>query len=183
MLIDEFLPNYDFSEKHEINIRASAENVYESVNSVDLSESWIIWGLLSLRGLGRSSPKTLTLRDFTKEGFAVLGERANEEILLGLAGKFWTPSGCLQDINAESFREFQKTGFAKAAWDFSLTKVDETEIRLSTETRVRCLDESSCKKFNFYWRFIQPFSGWIRNEMLRLIKQRAERDIKIADLK
>ena len=127
-----------------------------------------------MRGLGRSSVRTLTLRDMTKEGFAILGEKPNKEILLGLAGKFWSASGCLQDVNAENFREFQTKGFAKAAWNFSLAEVGEAEIRLSTETRVQCLDESSLTKFSFYWRFIQPFSGLIRQEMLRLIKQKAE---------
>ena len=71
MLIDDFMPGYDFSEKHETNVRASAQKVYSAVNSTDLSDSWIIGGLLTLRGLGRQSAKTLTLRDMTKDGFAV----------------------------------------------------------------------------------------------------------------
>lgn len=176
MLINDFMPNYDFSEKHETNIRASAEKVYAAVNSVNLADSWIIWGLLSLRGLGRTSSKTLTLRDMTKEGFAILGEKPNQEILLGLAGKFWSISGCLQEVNAENFREFDKKGFAKAAWNFFLTEASENEIRLTTETRVQCLDKDSLESFRFYWRFIKPFSGWIRNEMLRLIKEKAENE-------
>lgn len=172
MLIDEFLPVYNFSEKHEINIRASAENVYAAVNSVNYAESWIIWGLLSLRGLGNSS--TVTLRDITKKGFSILGEKPNEEILIGLAGKFWTLTGSLQNINAENFRDFQTEGFAKAVWNFALTKTAKGEILLGTETRIQCLDEASLSSFGFYWRFVQPFSGWIRQEMLRLIKQKAE---------
>ena len=177
MLIDDFMLNHDFSEKHEIDIRATAEKVYEAVNSVNLADSWVIWGLLSLRGLGRSSGKTLTLRDMTKEGFAILDEKPNEEILLGLAGKFWSATGCLQEINAENFRAFDKKGFAKAAWNFVLTETGGNEIRLTTETRVQCLDKESQANFRFYWRFIKPFSGWIRNEMLRLIKEKAENEI------
>ena len=173
MLIDTFLPIYDFGEKHETNVRASAEKVYAAVNSADLSDSWIISGLLTLRGLGRTA-KTLTLRDMTKDGFAVLGEKPDEEVLLGLAGKFWTLSGCLQNVNAENFREFDTKGYAKAAWNFALTETAQGEILLGTETRVQCLDEDSLASFRFYWRFIQPFSGLIRQEMLRLIKQKAE---------
>ncbi len=45
MLIDNFMPIYDFSEKHETNIRASAEKVYGAINSVDLAASWIVRGL------------------------------------------------------------------------------------------------------------------------------------------
>ena len=174
MLIDEFLPRYDFNEKHEIKIRASAEKVYATVISIDMSDSWIISGLLALRGLGWKSPKTLTVQDMTKNGFAVLGEKPEREILLGLAGKFWTLSGCMQDVNAKNFHEFDTKGYAKAVWNFSLTRSGKEEIRLGTETRVRCLDESSLASFRFYWRFVQPFSGLIRQEMLRLVKQKAE---------
>ena len=110
----------------------------------------------------------------TKDGFAILGEKPDEEVLLGLAGKFWTLSGCLQKINADNFREFDTEGYAKAAWNFALTKTGKGEILLGTETRVKCSDEASLASFRFYWRFIQPFSGLIRQEMLRLIKQKAE---------
>jgi hypothetical protein len=112
----------------------------------------------------------------TKEGFAILGENPNQEVLLGLAGKFWSPSGCLQNINAENFHEFQTEGFAKAAWNFSLTETADRQIRLNTETRVQCFGKVTLSKFGFYWRFVQPFSGWIRNEMLGLIKRKAEKE-------
>jgi hypothetical protein len=174
MLIDDFMPGYDFSEKHETRVRASAEKVYATVNSIDLAESRIIGGLLTLRGLGRKSAKTLTLRDMTKDGFAVLGEKPDEEVLLGVAGKFWTPSGCLQNINANNFREFDTKGYAKAAWNFALKETGKDEILLTTETRVKCSDKASLSTFGFYWRFVQPFSGLIRREMLRLIKRKAE---------
>ena len=174
MMIDDFMLGYDFSEKHETKIRASAEKVYAAVNSTNLSDSWIIGGLLTLRGLGRRSAKTLTVRDMTKDGFAILGEKSDEEILLGLAGKFWTLSGCLQNINSDNFREFDTNGYAKAAWNFALTEIGKEVILLKTETRVKCSDEASLAIFRFYWRFVQPFSGLIRQEMLRLIKQKAE---------
>lgn len=178
MLIDQFLPEYDFSERHETNVRVrSAARVYAAVNTVNLADSRVIKSLLTLRGLGsRQTVKTLTLRDMTKEGFAILGEEPNREILLGLAGKFWSPSGCLQEITAENFRAFDRKGFAKAAWNFVLTETDRGEINLATETRVQCLDAKSLASFRFYWRLIKPFSGWMRNEMLKLVKQKAEKE-------
>jgi hypothetical protein len=175
MLIDEFLSVYDFSEKHETNIRASAKQVFAAVNSTDLSDSWIIWSLLTLRGL--SSPfasKKKTLRDMTSDGFTLLGEKPDEEILLGLAGKFWTPTGSLQKIDAGNFKEFNKAGFAKAVWNFSLSEANGQTL-LKTETRIRCLDEDSRQSFALYWTVVKPFSGLIRTEMLRLIKEKAER--------
>lgn len=174
MLIDEFLPVYDYSEKHETNIRASAEEVYAAVNSTEFSQSWIIWGLLALRGIGWLRPaKSFTLRDMTGDDFAILGENPNKEILLGLAGKFWLPTGNLQKVDADNFREFNEKGFAKAVWNFSIDEQDG-KIHLATETRIQCLDQESRKSFTLYWTLVEPFSGLIRTEMLRLIKEKAE---------
>ncbi len=174
MLIDDFLPVYDFSERHETKIRASAERVYAAAGTAELTDSWLIWGLFALRGLGWSNrAKKLTLREMTGSGFAILGEKPDEEILLGLAGKFWTPTGNLQKIDAGNFKEFNEKGFAKAVWNFSLLE-SEGETTLKTETRIRCLDEESRQSFALYWTLIKPFSGLIRQEMLRLIKQKAE---------
>jgi hypothetical protein len=179
MLIDEFMPAYDFDEKHETKIRASAEEVYTALGSFDLNESAVVRLLFRLRGLASTNrfdaaEQHLTLRDATKFGFVVLGEKPNKEILLGLVGKFWKPNGDLQKINQEDFLAFNKTGYAKAAWNFALTKSAAKETRLTTETRVKCLDEASRKSFGFYWTFVKPFSGWIRQEALRLAKQKAE---------
>ncbi|MDQ3801932.1 MAG: hypothetical protein M3384_21115 [Acidobacteriota bacterium] len=183
MLIEEFLPSYDFDEKHETNVRAPAAKVYAALDALDFNESAIIRGLFGLRGLafkdgcggsGSGSGAALTLRDMTKFDFVVLGEKPNEEILLGLAGKFWTLSGDLQKLKAEEFSAFDKQGYAKAAWNFTLVESGKAETCLRTETRIRCFGEASRSRFGFYWLFIQPFSGWIRREMLRLVKQKAE---------
>lgn len=174
MLIDEFLPEYDFSERHETRVRASRERVFDALNSSDLTDSWIIWTLFALRGLGWSrAAKKTTLRDMTASGFAVLGEKPNDEILLGLAGKFWTPTGKLQKIDAGNFRQFDEKGFAKAVWNFSLAETAGA-TRLTTETRIRCTDAESRRSFGFYWAFIQPFSGLIRSEMLKIVRKKAE---------
>ncbi len=171
MLIDSFLPEYDFSETHDIKIRATAETVFRALNAVDLCESAVIRWLFRLRGL---PSRGMTLREMQRLRFEVLGESENREILLGLVGRFWTIKGDLQKINSQNFREFDEKGFAKAVWNFTLAEA-EGETCLTTETRIKCLDAESRKKFEFYWAFIQPFSGLIRKEILKVIKQRAEK--------
>lgn len=179
MLIDEFMPIYDFDEKHEINVRAPVEKVYAALDSFEFNESPIIRWLFWLRGLASESAraegsKDFNVRDMTKSNFVVLGEKPDEEILLGLVGKFWTLSGDLQNVKAEEFLAFDKKGYAKAAWNFTLSESEEKKTLLKTETRVRCLGEASRESFRFYWMFIKPFSGWTRREMLRLVKEKAE---------
>ena len=172
------MPAYDFSEEHDTTIRASAETVYAAVDSFNFNESTVIRWLFRLRGLASknscdASGQTLTLRDITKFDFVVLGEKPNDEILFGLIGKFWQPTGDLQRVKAEDFISFDKSGYAKAVWNFALTKSAAKETLLTTETRVQCTDEASRSRFGFYWTFIKPFSGWIRAEALRLAKEKA----------
>ncbi|MFN0138779.1 MAG: hypothetical protein ACKVQW_01665 [Pyrinomonadaceae bacterium] len=171
MLIDEFLSEYDFEEKHSIAVRADAATVHEAAQTANFGESWIVRTLLTLRGM---SADALTLRNLSYSKFRILGERPACELLIGLAGKFWTPWGDLQDVNSDNFKAFDKSGYAKAVWNFSVS-ADGENTRLTTETRIKCLDEGSRRSFGFYWTFVQPFSGLIRMEMLRLIKQKAER--------
>jgi hypothetical protein len=170
MLIDDFLPEYDFNETHSVEIRAAKEKVFGVMNEIDLAESPVIRALFFLRGLPNGH---LRLKDLKKSKFEILGIEKNKELLLGLAGKFWTLRGEMQDVNAENFRDFDKKGFAKAVWNFSVD-ANGNETRLTTETRIRCLDDASRRSFGFYWTFIQPFSGLIRNEMLKIVKKKAE---------
>lgn len=171
MLIDEFLPEFDFVEKHDIDVRAEASDVLQAVNEVDFGASWLIRGLFWLRGL---PTEKITLRNLHESRFEKLAEKPDEELLLGLVGKFWKPKGELKKIDSSSFKEFHQAGFAKAVWNFAVERPgDGTQV--TTETRVKCLDDSSRRSFGLYWRFIGPFSGLTRMEMLRLIKQQAER--------
>jgi hypothetical protein len=179
MRIDEFLPKYDVTEHHQIDIHAPAGQVYAAIRALDLRSSRLIRGLFALRGfpaLFSAQRKTqpglgLTLEGLFKSGFVLLGETPPQELLLGLVGKFWTSSGCIQRLDASEFQNFTKPGFAKAVWNFVLTPQPNGITKLSTETRVLCLDETSRRRFRFYWLFIRPFSGLTRIEVLRAIKR------------
>ncbi|MFM9904125.1 MAG: hypothetical protein ACKVQJ_06075 [Pyrinomonadaceae bacterium] len=170
MLIDEFLSEYDFVETHDISISAGTANVYRAMQEVDFCESTLVRWLFFLRGLPSDK---VTIRDVKRFHFKTLGEIVNKELLIGLAGRFWTVMGDLQDVNADNFKAFDKSGYAKAVWNFSVD-ADGENTRLTTETRIRCLDDDSRRSFGFYWTFIRPFSGLIRTEMLKTIKKRAE---------
>ena len=170
MLIDEFLSEYDFVETHGISIDAGPADIYRAANETDFAESFIIRWLFRLRGL---STEGVTLASLKTSRFEILGETLDREIVLGIVGRFWTPKGDLKKIDAESFKKFDTAGYAKAVWNFAL-RSDGEATRLTTETRIRCLDADSRRSFGFYWLFVRPFSGLIRMEMLRAIKRKAE---------
>jgi hypothetical protein len=173
MLIDEFLPIYDVRERHRIMVQAPAERVYGAIRTLDISEAHLTRLLFRLRGL--PCPPRLTLDDFLKMRFILLGERPGEELLLGLVGKFWTPKGNPRHLETEEFTDFNEHGYAKAVWNFSLAQQANGSVSLATETRVRCTDGASRMRFRLYWTLIGAFSGLVRREILQTIKRNAER--------
>lgn len=172
MIIDKYLPQYDVCEQHKILIAAPIERVYKIVRELDITEARVTKLLFRLRGIPASS--RFSLDNFIKMRFALLGEQENEELLLGLIGKFWTPSGKLIRTNAREFQQFNQPGYAKAVWNFHLCEASKGQVVLTTETRVYCLDNDSRRSFKFYWFFIGAFSKFIRTEILRTIKKNAE---------
>lgn len=174
MLIDEYLPTYDVRERHDIEVRAPVERVYRAVRQLDIGDARLTRLLFRLRGL--PCPPRFTFDDFLKMRFILLGERPNEELLLGLIGRFWTLAGELRRLEPEEFADFNERDYAKAAWNFSLTQQANGVVSLATETRVSCTDGASRMKFRLYWTVVGTFSGIVRREMLQIIKRNAERD-------
>ncbi|HYY57514.1 MAG TPA: hypothetical protein VE842_09280 [Pyrinomonadaceae bacterium] len=173
MLIDDFLPVYDVTERHQVLIvSGSVDEVYAAVRRLDISSARITPWLFRLRGM--QTPPALTLDQLLKRRFILLGEKVNEELLLGVVGKFWTLCGDLRRLDVEGYRGFSEEGYAKAAWNFSLAQRSADRVLLRTETRVRCTDARSRRRFRLYWSLIGPFSGLIRIEMLREIKRQVE---------
>lgn len=183
MLIDEFLPNYDIRERHRIEVHAPIDITYAAVRQLDISEARLSTILFRLRGipLGKDHGNRFDIDSFQKMRFILLGEKMNEELLLGLVGRFWTPTGALQRLDRDGYLNFKQPGYAKAAWNFSLIERTGGSTLLETETRVSCLDEASRKRFRIYWLLIGGFSGVIRREILKAIKKKAEGGGKIGE--
>lgn len=174
MLIDEFLPAWDARERHSIVINAPAGEISQAMRRMDLRRARLTNLLFRLRGIPASANSSLA--GLLKMGFVVLGEKPDEEFLLGLIGKFWRPDGNLIRVEADDFVGFNRPGYAKAVWNFSLEEAADGANRLTTETRVFCTDAASRLRFRLYWFFIVAFSGLIRREMLGAIKQTAEKN-------
>ena len=160
-------------ERHRIEIRAPLADVYAVVRRLDLSNARLSRLLMRIRGMGWGQP-SLTLDDAERMGFALLAESPNREILIGLAGRFWTPTGCLRTIDAATFPTFAEPRSARAVWNFALEPGPGHSTLLSTETRVQCVDSHARRRFKMYWMVVGPFSALIRRDMLRALKRQAE---------
>ncbi len=173
MLIDDVLPQYDFSERHETLVPAPKEVVRRAMEEWRPQESFLWRALLRLRGLGRPGG---SLREWAEaSGFLRLAEDENE-VVYGQVGRFWALDerrAMLSPKTAEEFRAFSDPGYAAAVMNVHLEALAADRTRLSTETRVRALGGRARWRFRLYWLLIRPFSGLLRRAMLRGIKANA----------
>jgi hypothetical protein len=180
VLIDEFLPQYDVVEHHQIDVDAPVDRAYRAVKELDLARSPIVLALLFARGLphlftGAVKPKRrLRLDDIVESGFVVLGEEPDRELVLGIVGKFWQLSSGVHRVEPGEFTGFDTPGFAKAAWNIVVSTRPGGGSRVETETRVVCTDDGARRQFSRYWWLIGRFSALIRRVMLGDIKRSAE---------
>ena len=180
------MPRWDVIERHRIIVRAQPAAVYTAAQHVDLRRSRVVAVLGGLRELpakllGRARPEPdasirSTIDGFLAAGFVRLAEAPDEELVLGLTGQFWKPAGNITRVAPEDFTSFNRPGFARAVWNIRVQPTKRGNTRLTTETRVLCTNTRSRLTFRAYWLVVRPFSGWIRKEMLRLIKEDAERN-------
>lgn len=173
MLIDEFMPEYQFSERHQMVVKAPAAVVRRAAEEWRPDESLLWRALLRLRGLGRPAG---TLREWGEgTGFLRLAE-TDEEIVYGQAGRFWElreRSALESPRTAEDFRAFSDPRSAVAVFNLHGEPLAPDRTLLSTETRVNALSPQARRRFRLYWLLIRPFSGLLRRAMLRGIAARA----------
>lgn len=166
MLINKYIPNFQFNEIHKVIVSANIEDAYRSTMELDLSKSTIIKILFRLRGLPLSKRTFSEVNNDMK--FTLVEEKPHSEFLYG----FWfsNKTEWVTDLN-----EFQKDNLknnAKVGWSFYFKGISDGTTEITTETRVLCLNAKSKFVFSIYWFFIKPFSGLIRIEMLKLIKNK-----------
>jgi hypothetical protein len=199
MLLDELMPKYDVVERHRTLVAAGADAVYAALRRADLAGGPLAKLLLAIRAMpsaliallrspgrallelrGPDKPlaqrlRTYRLADFERAGFHVVGERAPEELVIGLLGKFWTARGALcATLSIEDFRRGPPSGYALAGWNFTVAARPDGFTELATETRVWCAEDARLK-FRAYWLLVRPGSGLIRRSMLGAIRREAER--------
>lgn len=189
MLLDELLPEFDVRASYGTRIAASPERVYASVRTANFDHWGLMRALFALRGMpglllaprvtwsrirARDGRRPVRLVDVLGHGFALLGERPGEEIVLGTVGRFWLARGEIRPVSPESFGQYSETGTAQAAWNFAVRPGPGDRTMLTTETRVRCADAATRRRFRLYWAAVGPFSGLIRREMLAAIRDDAE---------
>jgi hypothetical protein len=122
----------------------------------------------------------MRLRDTTQMplgdgGWALLGERARDEIALGLVGKFWRPVIEFARVPAERFRDFAEPGYAKTVYSLSVRPLDDGRTLLSAVMRTATTDEHARRWFRRYWTFgVGSGAHVLVNGLLDVAREAAE---------
>ena len=176
-LIGRYLPDYQFSETHSLESSVSpARLMAEAVNYRPENDRFFRYAIqlreLPMRLFQRSTSSTKA--SFGMDNFTLLHRDGATEVVYGLAGKFWHADfGQAPVTDGEAFQRFCEAGSVKLAISFTCQHLESGLTRITTQTRVHCLDRQALKRFTPYWYTIRPVSGMIRRRMLQAIVRRS----------
>jgi hypothetical protein len=196
MLIDDYLPIYDVSDSVATVVNADVATTWTALMEVDLIEVGrqrrAVGMLTALRALPEmvtrllhgesmpSAPDHLRLRDSAQVpsalgGWVLLDERPNQEIALGLVGKFWLPVIEYATVTRESFRDFSQPGYAKTVYALSVRALDAERTLLTGVMRTATTDPAARRWFRSYWTFgVGSGAHVLVNGLLEMTRERAE---------
>jgi hypothetical protein len=142
-LLDEWLPEYDVVECHDVAVPLPPERALEVALASPAAPDRTVAALLRARGM---SARGRTIEEFLGgNDFRHLGQMTTE----------WACA-------------LERPGL-KIAIDFRAEAIPGGS-RLRTETRVQATNERARRRFRVYWLAIGPFSALIRRRWLRAIQ-------------
>jgi hypothetical protein len=172
MLVDDFLPVYDVSDAVATVVHADLATTWEALVDLDLMEVGRQKPFVGMLGAIRilpdmlnhlvhgelpdRPPQHLRLRDLANipldaGGWVLLGERRQDEIALGLVGKFWLPIIEFAAVSVDVFRDFAEPSFAKTIYSLSVRRIDDERTLLTGIMRTATTDEHARRWFRRYW--------------------------------
>lgn len=174
-LLNKYLPDRQFAERHSIKVGGNLETVLEAACRFQPTDDPLIGRMIQLRELpNKLLGKPSDAKAFGIDTFTLL-ERSNAEVAFGLVGRFWRLDFGLEEIpDAVAFTEFARQGVAKLVMTYEVSALSEDQTYLTTQTCIFCPDRASRRKIRLYWFAIRAVSGLIRRRTLRLIKVQVE---------
>jgi len=177
-ILTEALPRACFSERHSLDIEASAEQVWAALTSLQWNDLRVTAALMLLRGLGRT-PAAGRQRMLDNGPVRLMRLESPRYAAAAAIGRPWQlrPEPGPEAKDLQDILGFGEPGWLKYGMDFTLEELPTGHTRVTTTTLCEPTDESARRRFRPYWLLIRPFSGLIRRDMLRAIARRARNDI------
>jgi hypothetical protein len=184
IVLDDAMPEYQFSEQHSARIHARPERVMQAIRQLTVGDMKSLVTLLKIRGAAlrlhdtgdfvrhvRSLQDTRLLDTFSQSGY-VFGGSEHEIVMCG--GANMRANRPLEVRTVQEFADYREQGAVKMAYAFNVEDASGGWSTISTETRVLALDDFTRRGMGRYWRLIVPGSGLLRRQWLEGIKKRAE---------
>lgn len=171
-----------------VDVEADIAAVWDALHGVSIVDTPISGLLLRIRllparlrrrGSGGKHPQRAQdaglIQAMASTRFLELYREEPTVLTLGVVGQFWKLSGGTDAAvrSPEAFAHFNESGFVKAAIDFELEPIGEI-TRLTTTTCNRATDADTERVFGRYWHVIGLGSKFIRWELLRAVRSKAE---------
>ncbi len=178
--LDNLVPRWDWRSASTIWVGASAGDVTVAFEQVSMMELPAASGTSrhAREGLATFTAPTL-LQDLLDEGYFLLYEEPERELVLGRVGRFWRPgaSSAVVVTGRRAFCDFDDAGYAKAALALQIKPVAPTMgggCMVGVESRVLTTDEATRRELSRH-QLMGPWASPVgRIELLRVLRQRAE---------
>ncbi len=183
-VLDDAMPEYQFSEQHSARIHARPEQVMQAIRQLTVGDMKSLVTLLKIRGAAlrlhdtgdfvrhvRSLQDTRLLDTFSQSGY-VFGGSEHEIVICG--GANMRAKRPLEVRTVQEFADYREQRAVKMAFDFNVEDAGGGWSTVTAETRVVATDDSTRRGMGRYWRLIVPGSGLLRLQWLEGIKKRAE---------
>lgn len=196
LLADDFLPVFDVSDEVAVVVEADTTTTWQTLMNADLIQVGqrrpLVGVLGALRALPEiaahllhgerppGAPDRLTLRGTSelpsqRGGWSLLGERAGEEIALGLVGKFWRPVIEYAHVAPDEFTGFATPGYAKTVYALGVRPLDGDRSLLWAVMRTATTDEQARRWFRRYWMLgVGSGAHALVNGLLDVVREDAE---------
>jgi hypothetical protein len=174
-----FIPSCDFYEAHRSKpISAKNSDIIAAVSALDMRADVVADLLLKMRELPSrmsrlriTGPHDRSMPLFGFESFVTL-HRDDDELSLGLIGRFWRPDfGLVPVRDVDEFMRHADRKDAKLVLQFRAVEAPQCGYCLEIKTFVYCPNRSTKLLFIPYWLVIRLASGWIRKRTLSAVER------------
>ncbi len=187
--IGSFIPAPDRAHRHEIEVRAPAELVFEVAEQFDLGSLRAVRAIFWLRAkLLRAKvppPRHMggLVEAMTRIGWGILAREPGRLVVLGSVTEPWLADVKFRALPPDGFAAFTGTTQVKIAWTLEATPLGPARTRFGTETRAVATDEEARRRFSRYWRIFGAGIVLIRLLLLPAVRREAERRFRAMDVR
>ncbi|MCU1450621.1 MAG: hypothetical protein JWP02_2791 [Acidimicrobiales bacterium] len=179
--LDKFFPRFDFVVRQHLVVDAPPAATNQAVGELRTADlrSPTLRVLAWIRGVPARLPPRASVPSLTDlllgDKWVLLGESPGEQLILGAAGRFWTPRMEWHDITVDEFANYDKPRSGTIAAAFSVRAYGLDKSLLSLEVRVAVANHASHRWASGYWHTIAPATRFVAKTILRSIRDMATR--------